>query len=86
MNIYEFNWGDSRDWVFAPNKKEAIEFYEFENLEQSNKNANEFIKDIAELLNMDTDSVGYDDIQFDVWLCHVTKFVFGYLPKKMYCI
>lgn len=21
---------------------------------------------------------------FDVWLCHVTKFVFGYLPKIIY--
>lgn len=24
--------------------------------------------------------------EFDVWLCHVTKFVFGgYLPDKLYC-
>lgn len=21
---------------------------------------------------------------FEVWLCHVTKFVFGYLPEKIY--
>jgi hypothetical protein len=23
---------------------------------------------------------------FDVWLCEVTKFVFGYLPKKLYIV
>ena len=23
--------------------------------------------------------------EFEVWLCHVTKFVFGYLPKTLYC-
>lgn len=26
-----------------------------------------------------------DMFEFDVWLCHVTKFVYGYLPKKLYC-
>lgn len=25
------------------------------------------------------------EYNFEVWLCHVTKFVFGYLPKKLYC-
>lgn len=25
-----------------------------------------------------------DLFKFEVWLCHVTKFVFGYLPKKLY--
>lgn len=24
-------------------------------------------------------------LEFELWLCHVTKFVFGYLPKKLYC-
>ena len=24
-------------------------------------------------------------LEFEIWLCHVTKFVFGYLPKKIYC-
>lgn len=23
--------------------------------------------------------------EFEVWLCHVTKFVFGYLPEILYC-
>jgi hypothetical protein len=23
--------------------------------------------------------------EFDVWLCHVTKFVYGYLPETLYC-
>jgi hypothetical protein len=23
--------------------------------------------------------------EFEVWLCHVTKFVYGYLPKILYC-
>lgn len=27
---------------------------------------------------------GEYDIEFAVWLCHVTIFVFGYLPKKIY--
>ena len=28
MKIYEFRWGkESKDWVLAPNKKEATEFY-----------------------------------------------------------
>lgn len=22
--------------------------------------------------------------EFEVWLCHVTKFIYGYLPKKLY--
>ena len=26
-----------------------------------------------------------DMYEFDVWLCHVTKFVYGYLPKTLYC-
>lgn len=25
-----------------------------------------------------------DRYEFDVWLCHVTKFVYGYLPKSLY--
>jgi hypothetical protein len=25
-----------------------------------------------------------DLFSFEVWLCHVTKFVFGYLPKTIY--
>lgn len=25
-----------------------------------------------------------DMFNFDIWLCHVTKFVFGYLPVKIY--
>lgn len=25
-----------------------------------------------------------DLYQFEVWLCEVTKFVFGYLPKRLY--
>jgi len=39
---------------------------EFEKLLKSNKEANEFIIDIASLLKMDTDSVGYDGIQFSI--------------------
>ncbi len=27
MRIYEFDWESARDWVFAPNIKEAREFY-----------------------------------------------------------
>ena len=25
------------------------------------------------------------DFSFEIWLCKVTKFVFGDLPKKLYC-
>ena len=25
-----------------------------------------------------------EHITFDIWLCHVTKFIFGELPKKIY--
>ena len=24
------------------------------------------------------------NVEFDVWICHVTKFVFGHLPEKIY--
>lgn len=24
-------------------------------------------------------------IEFEIWLCHVTKFVFGNLPQNIYC-
>jgi hypothetical protein len=27
LNIYEFNWGDERDWVIASSKKKAIEIH-----------------------------------------------------------
>lgn len=32
----------------------------------SNKEANEFIIDIANLLQMDTDGIGYDDLQYSI--------------------
>lgn len=25
------------------------------------------------------------DFSFEVWLCHVVKFVYGHIPKKLYC-
>jgi len=37
-----------------------------EKLKQQNKDANEFILDIANLLKMDADSVGLDDLQFSI--------------------
>jgi hypothetical protein len=39
---------------------------EFEKLEISWREANRFIIDIADKLRMDTDSVGYDGIQFSI--------------------
>jgi len=27
-----------------------------------------------------------DTYEFPVWLCHVTKFIFGYLPQKMWLV
>jgi hypothetical protein len=27
LNIYEFNWGDEKDWVIAGSKKRAIEIH-----------------------------------------------------------
>jgi hypothetical protein len=27
----------------------------------------------------------HEHFNFEVWLCHVTKFVFGNLPKTIYC-
>jgi hypothetical protein len=27
-----------------------------------------------------------DLFEFEVWLCHVTSWVFGHLPKTLYCI
>lgn len=30
-------------------------------------------------------SSGLYDFEFDVWLCKVTKFIYGYMPKKLYC-
>jgi len=39
---------------------------EFEALEIKGKEANRFILDIADLLRMDVDSVGFDGIQFTI--------------------
>jgi hypothetical protein len=36
------------------------------NLRKSNKEANEFIKDIATLLGMDADGIGYDGLQYSI--------------------
>ena len=44
----------------------ALAIQEFETLQKDNKDANEFIIDIANLLKMDTDSVGLDDITFSI--------------------
>ncbi len=30
-------------------------------------------------------SLLHETYNFDIWLCHVTKFVYGYLPNKLYC-
>jgi hypothetical protein len=35
-------------------------------LKKKNKEANEFIIDIADLLKMDTDGIGYDELQFTI--------------------
>lgn len=48
------------------NYQRSLAIQEFEKLQQNNKDANEFIIDIADLLKMDTDSAGYDDIQFSI--------------------
>jgi predicted membrane chloride channel (bestrophin family) len=48
------------------NHQKYLAAQEFEKLIKSNKEANEFIIDIANLLNMDTDSVGLDDIKFSI--------------------
>lgn len=37
-----------------------------EKLKKSNKDANEFIIDIADLLKMETDGVGCDELQFTI--------------------
>ena len=30
-------------------------------------------------------ALNHELYNFEVWLCHVTKFVFGYLPSTIYC-
>lgn len=32
-----------------------------------------------------TYSLQSEDYNFEVWLCKVLKFVYGYLPKELYC-
>jgi len=39
---------------------------EFEKLKLSNEQANEFIINIAEMLNMDVDGIGFDGLQFSI--------------------
>ena len=43
--------------------QKALAKSEFEKLEQRHKEANEFIKTVAEMMGIDTDSVGFDDVQ-----------------------
>ena len=39
---------------------------DFHNLEKSVKEANEFIKDVAELLGIDSDGIGYDGLTLSI--------------------
>lgn len=39
---------------------------DYDNLIKRNKEANEFIKDIAELLGMDSDGLGFDELQLSI--------------------
>ena len=48
------------------NYQRALAIQELEKLQNNSKEANQFIIDIADLLKMDTDGVGYDDIQFSI--------------------
>jgi len=48
------------------NYQRSLATQEFEKLQRTNREANQFIIDIAGLLEMDIDSVGHDDIQFSI--------------------
>ena len=48
------------------NYQRGLAIQEFEKLQQSNKDANEFIIDIANLLKIETDGIGYDDLKLSL--------------------
>jgi len=48
------------------NYQRSLATQEFEKLQRTSKEANQFIIDIAGLLGMDTDGVGYDGLEFSI--------------------
>ena len=60
------------DFVFATISEEDFDNYTFKLTYSSDSSGGAYYNLVSKFNS------------FEVWLCHVTKFVFGYLPKELY--